>query len=423
MRLLTILLLALLSISTAFADGCYIPKLATGNIAEPDQSAVVAYQNGKEQLILQVGYKGDVSEFAWLVPTPSKPEVEEAADFIFETLRDLTLPRLSFWFDADRLLGGGGPMPHRGVVGAKKVTVKVLERKQVGVYDVSVLKAKDARELVGWLRRNGYNVNPEIESVLIDYIHRGWTFTAMRVNLNGQADDIAKSKEGVLQPIELDFDSPEPIYPLKISSLNRGGTKIALYVVADHQMTAPLLRTDCVIARDPHAYGHDLINYMGGFYRVIRYIKYESDSYYKMPVITCLSGNLESKDMNNDLILKQAGSDKVLLPKPVPAPFLANLGATFSLVICYAFSPLYSWILLVLFTIISIVKKRNIWFAMGLLCMFFGLIVSLAVAGLSGIGLQAYNVMAVFVILSVPGYILFSLHRHSKKKQKKSRLA
>ncbi len=58
------------------ADGCFVLK-TNEHAAEPTQHAVIFYDEGVQDIFLQVGFEGEASEFGWLVPVPAKPEVEE----------------------------------------------------------------------------------------------------------------------------------------------------------------------------------------------------------------------------------------------------------------------------------------------------------------------------------------------------------
>src|ERR1700744_4150338 len=76
------------------ADGCFVaPKFVWDkhkDINEPTQKAIIAYDAGHEDLILQVKYDGPVEEFGWLVPVPNLPTVKESSMDCFYELSKLT---------------------------------------------------------------------------------------------------------------------------------------------------------------------------------------------------------------------------------------------------------------------------------------------------------------------------------------------
>ena len=72
-----------------------LPKLLTDGgfvwtgykrLREPDQKAILVYENGVEDLFLKVKYEGNISEFGWIVPFPTQPEVRKVTFSCFHLL-------------------------------------------------------------------------------------------------------------------------------------------------------------------------------------------------------------------------------------------------------------------------------------------------------------------------------------------------
>lgn len=213
----------------AMADGCFVPRHRPGvrpqDISEPNQKALIVFQDGMEDLIVQARYQGGSEDFAWLVPTPVRPRVGKCSNKLFHELSRFTAPSLMPASSRSETTGG-----------AHRDNVVVYERKQVGVYDVTVLGASGAGGLLHWLNTHGYAVSSRLKGLLDEYIHRGWTFTAMRIDLRkaggGNPDKVRRLlASGELQSLRLTFAATQPIYPLKISSANRGSTEILLYLM------------------------------------------------------------------------------------------------------------------------------------------------------------------------------------------------
>jgi len=327
MRILTIAAILILTagLSPANADGVFLmkqrvnldPKSHARDITEPFQKALIIYDKDMEHLVLQVSYKGNASEFVWLVPTPSRPQVSKVDSPIFHWLHNATAPKIKYWFDADQKIRGfyhGGKAATLGAPGG--LDVRVLEEKQVGVYDIAVLRAGDADDLLQWLRQNGYQITPKLIPVVSDYIRRGWVFTAMRINTGYQDRATQRLREGVLQSLKFKFRTSEPIYPLRVSSLNRGKTKILLYVVAAHRVDEPLMTTECSL--DYYA-SH-------AWFGIVGVLQYEPE--WPSARLTKLTAELDSEQMTRDLVLKPASSDDIVPVKDVSPPFLENLGAS-----------------------------------------------------------------------------------------------
>lgn len=393
---IALLAFIILTPRAARCDGGYIPRIdsrsVSADISEPTQKAVLIHCDGRERLILQVTYKGDVSEFVWLVPTPSKPTVTKYDYPAFHKLGLYTAPRIKYWLRADEILARDlPPFYGRGRGGGGKTgkpAVDVLDRKQIGVYDVAVLSARDSAGLLRWLRTNGYRVDRKIEAVLADYIRRGWFFTASRISTRrGSAEQAMR--EGTLHALQFDFAAPKPIYPLKISSLNHGPTKVLLYVCAAHSMGAKGMETICVHGGPrvvPIALaGEELqdLLYQKDWPQV--YGKHWPDWY-----LTKLSGEFTPEQMTSDPVLYQAKSDR-LFNAEVSPPFVENLGAVCTLAMAFPFAMPFNIITGLLFLATAKRAKegsrsRRVLYGIAWYCTFSWIVSPLAALALGALG-------------------------------------
>jgi hypothetical protein len=216
----------------ARADGCFVfhwdKKV---DINEPTQKAILVYDSGREDLLLQVRYEGAVEDFGWLIPVPSLPEVKKGSMQPFYELSQLT----------QRQFGSESKLPALASAGrGRPEPVKVVEIKTVGAYEVSVLSARDAGSLERWLKAHAYSI-PEGGTSIIDYyVQRNWYFVAARIQLDREGplkmisgasprDPDAKARErrtlqkelssGELHPLLISFDTPKCVFPLKISAV------------------------------------------------------------------------------------------------------------------------------------------------------------------------------------------------------------
>jgi hypothetical protein len=235
-------LLVLALAARAGADGCFFGKAGHSDIAEPEQKAVIHFERGVEDLVLQIAYDGAVDEFAWLVPLPSKPEVSAVDGKLFEELRQYVFARSEWRVYREQNYSFGNAGGFRGrqaTFGGGHVTVH--ERKKVGIYDVAVLSAETIEDLVDWCSQHGFRVSNDARAVLGSYVKRGWTFTAMRIHPEERSSDdrVKALRQGSIQTMRFTFRSKEAIYPLKISSINRGATDVLLYVFARDNLVHP----------------------------------------------------------------------------------------------------------------------------------------------------------------------------------------
>ena len=227
--------------NAAWADGGFLAKSELAAMAEPVQKAVLLFRDGVEDLILQVKYEGEGDEFAWLVPLPAKPEVTVAEEGSFEEIEAYVSERSKWkvYYDPPRFLsrvglGGGG-------FGAAEQAVTVHEFKRVGVYEIAVLEADTAEDLLRWCKDHGYHVNAKAREVLKSYVDKGWIFTAMRIHpdASGRKTERGLSR-GTIQPIHFTFPTREAVYPLRISSINQGATEVELYLLAEDTLVSSM---------------------------------------------------------------------------------------------------------------------------------------------------------------------------------------
>lgn len=214
MHVKKIILFLLLLAVRLNADGGFVGPPRT-YVQEPGQTALLYHENGKEVLVLQVTYAGAKEDFGWIVPLPSTPEVSLVSDkenpfpalfrYIHQRTRDYKTAK-SF--------------------GGLKEAVKVIRPEfKLGKYNVVVLKAGDAGALETWLKKHGFHVAEGSRSVLQSYIEKGWVFTA--VNLHP-----GRHPQGELQALRFEFSTENAVYPLRISSINKGLTKVHLYTLS-----------------------------------------------------------------------------------------------------------------------------------------------------------------------------------------------
>jgi len=216
----------------SLADGGFFFPLYR-DMYEPNQLAMIVFDDMVEKIIFQIDYEGDAEDFAWVVPVPGYPKLFSVEDDIFYELHKLTQPPPPSSFGC----GWGAGVPTSGL---EDGGVHVWEENQVGIYHTTTLSATDPNSLVGWLNDNGYAFPTEGQEILDYYVQQNWFFVAMKI----QPDEIVNSSEnytGAIQPIGIMFFSDEMIYPLKISTLSAPswGTEVLIYAFSDERVTFP----------------------------------------------------------------------------------------------------------------------------------------------------------------------------------------
>ena len=305
----------------SLADGgLFIPLYR--DIYEPNQLAMIVFDDMVEKIIFQIDYEGDAEDFAWVIPVPAYPKVFSVEDEIFYELYQLTKITSPSNFGCG--WGAGYPVP-----GSEDGGVHIWEENQVGIYQTATLSATDPNSLVGWLNDNGYAFPSNGQEILDYYVRKNWFFIAMKI----QAKEIVNNPEyysSAIQPIGIMFFSDEIVYPLKISSLSvpSGGTEVLVYAFSDERVTFPGAIEEYNAIITP--------NQLKG-YSILSGLIDETF------ILTKLRKTFSSEEMGNDLVL-------------VPVPKYITLGSIIDLN-----SPVGQFILIVgIFVILLKIKKRNI---------------------------------------------------------------
>jgi hypothetical protein len=88
-------LVFLFSTASGWADGMVVHATAVpAEVRIPDQRALIQFSNGVERLVIETRFTGAGTNFAWVVPLPSPPVIEEASTGLFPTLQCVFQPRL-----------------------------------------------------------------------------------------------------------------------------------------------------------------------------------------------------------------------------------------------------------------------------------------------------------------------------------------
>ncbi|MCX6811346.1 MAG: DUF2330 domain-containing protein [Candidatus Berkelbacteria bacterium] len=211
-----------------------LPAKADGGMFPPDgyylnetnQKAFIYYFDQTENLVLSVSYQGDSADFAWVIPTPSKPEIYKSDASIFTKLQKLTAR------DDTGTPTFGATLNSFGT--SKSEPVEVIEEKTIDIYDTAILKATDDKALAKWLVEHKYTFPEDKSSMLKEYIDNGWYFAIAKIQnaLINDTDIKTKLAEGTVTPLRLKFQSNKIIYPMKL-------TRLALDLAEKNSKTTP----------------------------------------------------------------------------------------------------------------------------------------------------------------------------------------
>jgi len=278
-RIFSFLLLLFLPLA-ALADGMVIPTIAyPAKITIPDQRALICYSNGTERLVIETRFTGAGTNFAWVVPLPSQPVIEEATTGLFPTMQYLFRPEIihnvpRYWLGilvtialiylfrllknastgftifivfillylAAILLPALAPAKRKGMetmgMDSSSVSsipaVSILDRKLVGLFETTTIASHDVKALQTWLSQNGFTVPTNAEPVIAGYVKDGWVFVATKVRR-----DRPDNETSTPHPLSFTFKTDKPVYPMRLTGLNSISLMVDLYVFSNARATAP----------------------------------------------------------------------------------------------------------------------------------------------------------------------------------------
>ena len=209
---LTILSLILTPLA-ARADGMvFIRPEPNIYLQETRQEAAIYFENELETLILSTTFRGNATDFGWVIPTPTIPEVEKASAEVFTKLQEITGVSYSRDIEMPMMLGSSSD---------KIQSVTVLETKKIDYYNIDILEATDAQALAKWLKENNYNFPEKEAYILNDYIQNNWYFVAVKIDTTAQGSERVNLdlEDGSATPLKIVFRTKNLVFPLKISSI------------------------------------------------------------------------------------------------------------------------------------------------------------------------------------------------------------
>ena len=264
----------------ALADGMVVPTIAyPAKVTIPDQRALICFSNGTERLVIETRFTGAGTNFAWVVPLPSQPVIEEATPGLFPTLQYLFRPTIvhnvppyfigillglgliyllrraaqSVW-NAFKialvlfslLMLAGLLLP--ALAGAKRRSmdsassaqaVSILDRKLVGIFETTTITSRDPKALENWLRENGFALSTNAEPIIASYIKNGWVFLATKI----RRDD-AKPDTSTPHPLSFTFKTDKPVYPMRLTGLDSQSLGVELYFFGLARVEAPHFKVE-----------------------------------------------------------------------------------------------------------------------------------------------------------------------------------
>lgn len=206
------LALIVLSVQQSHACGGFFCSNVPMNQAV-ERILFVKRNDGKITTHVQIQYSGEKTDFAWILPVPSVPELSVSHNDIFLQLQFATQPTFQLdWEDSDcpdifppifffddwaRSTAEGG--------------VEVISEERVGPYETAVIASEDPTAVVNWLVDNGYQLGSLGADLLRPYTEGGFFFLALRLAADRDIGD--------LQPIAMTYEADKPGIPIILTAV------------------------------------------------------------------------------------------------------------------------------------------------------------------------------------------------------------
>jgi len=240
---------ALVLAPAALADGkMFAVEVADVSGAQiPDQAAMICWdpETKTQTLAIETRFIGKGTEFGWVVPLPSRPEVKPGTKGMFPSLRGMFAPVVQ--------TRGVGAMPiaialvlialifmyvpswrgigslllvllflvllmlpalgsARGSTGAPVAEPDFVDRRIVGDFEVTTLESPEGSVVVDWLRSRKFHVPAAAETVIDQYAKQKWSFVATRLVREGDTAEVSTA-----HPLVFTFTTDAPVYPMRLT--------------------------------------------------------------------------------------------------------------------------------------------------------------------------------------------------------------
>lgn len=215
--------------------GFYVAKGDAKLFNHASQVAIVR-DDDRTVMTMSNDFQGNPKEFAVVIPVPTKIErsqihIQDKA--LIDHLDAYSAPRLVEYFDPDpcmryeamdRAMAQNAPAAVGEMLKkdrAKSLGVTIEASYTVGEYDILILSAKQSDGLETWLVESGYTMPKGASAVLGSYIRQNMKFFVAKVNLKEQA----KLGFSYLRPIQVAYESPKFMLPIRLGTVNAKGTQ------------------------------------------------------------------------------------------------------------------------------------------------------------------------------------------------------
>jgi Uncharacterized protein conserved in bacteria (DUF2330) len=196
MRVLFMMVACALVLAPRKSEAC-VALGASGPIPIRGEEALIVWDEAHktEHFIRRAFFKDAPADFGFLVPTPTRPTLNEVPAIVFDRLYELyKMPETA------HATNSRGP-----IAAAATPPVQVIAEQKVAGLDATILLATDGKALQTWLAAHKYPSSPALEHWLAPYIKSGAYITAFK--LAGGAQTIDSTA------VRMSFATTAPMFP------------------------------------------------------------------------------------------------------------------------------------------------------------------------------------------------------------------
>src|SRR5262245_26529213 len=230
----TVLLVA--TKASAFC-GFFVAK-ADAKLFNKASQVVIVRDEDKTVLAMANDFQGKVKDFAMVIPVPTKLEKSQIhiGDMkMVDHVDAYTTPRLVEYWDPTpcpqpmrdypmddmrpMMKSESAPMPAPPKKSAASLGVKIEASYTVGEYDILILSAQQSDGLIEWLNQEHYKIPDGAGPVVDSYLKQKMKWFVAKVNL-AEHDKLGGGK---LRPIQVAYESPKFMLPIRLGTVNADG--------------------------------------------------------------------------------------------------------------------------------------------------------------------------------------------------------
>jgi len=235
--ILTVAMMVLMISSSYSFCGFYVAKASSALFN--NKSQVILVRDGNLNTItMSNDFKGDVNEFAMVVPVPvilEREDIKIVTRGLFDRLDAYSAPRMVEYYDEnpcqvsyleDMELSdisisatSANDVSSRRDKKAKEYGVTIEAKYNVDEYEIMILSAKRSNGLKIWLDENGYQVPSTAQQVLKPYIKNNMKFFVVKVN----KEKMKGVTSNYLRPIQISYYHNKFMLPIRLGMANSSG--------------------------------------------------------------------------------------------------------------------------------------------------------------------------------------------------------